>query len=194
MQWRVFYSYSHKDTDLRDRLGIHLAPLRFQNKITEWYDRKIEPGSDWEQEISKNMDLADLFLFLVSPDFLASEYCFGIEVERALSRLKENTTRIVPVLLKKMSVAELRFSNLQFIPEGKPISAWPSTDEAFAAVAVDVQVIVSQAPPSAHRPKSKADAPKQFDLSMELVLTQIRSYARLYERVRQRMRPSDDRT
>lgn len=46
MAWRLFYSYSHRDADLRDRLGTYLAPLKYQNKIEEWHDRKIEPGAD----------------------------------------------------------------------------------------------------------------------------------------------------
>ena len=44
MAWRVFYSYSHKDFELRERLATYLAPLRHQGKISEWHDRKIEPG------------------------------------------------------------------------------------------------------------------------------------------------------
>src|SRR5215467_8520135 len=88
MVWRLFYSYSHKDTELRDRLGTYLAPLKHQQKISEWHDRKIEPGANWETEISSQLESADLVLLLVSADFLASEYCFGVEVDKAMSRLK----------------------------------------------------------------------------------------------------------
>jgi hypothetical protein len=96
MAWRVFYSYSHRDAELRERLARYLAPLVRQGKIVEWHDREIEPGTDWESEISDQLEAANLILFLVSEDFLASEYCFGVEVERALSRLKSGEVKVLP--------------------------------------------------------------------------------------------------
>ena len=88
MAWQVFYSYSHKDTELRNQIGTFLAPLRHNNKIVEWHDRKIEPGANWQNEISVRLDSAHLILLLISADFLASDYCFGVEVEKAMRRLK----------------------------------------------------------------------------------------------------------
>src|SRR3954468_21393565 len=116
MPWRVFYSYSHRDAELRNRLAIYLAPLRQQKKIVEWYDRKIEPGADWEIEISTQLDSAHLILLLVSEDFLASEYSFGVEVERAMARLKRGEAKVVPILFKPCLWQESRFSDMQIIP------------------------------------------------------------------------------
>ena len=79
MAWRVFYSYSHKDAELRERLATYLAPLKQQQKIIEWHDRKIEPGANLDTEINAQLESAHLILFLLSADFLASEYCFGVE-------------------------------------------------------------------------------------------------------------------
>ena len=95
MLWRVFYSYSHRNAELRERLATYLAPLTQQKKIVEWHDRKIEAGADWEREISDRLDSTHLILLLVSEDFLASDYCFGVEVEKALARLKRGTTGAV---------------------------------------------------------------------------------------------------
>jgi hypothetical protein len=66
MTWRVFYSYSHKDTELRNQIGTFLASLRHNNKIVEWHDRKIEPGANWQNEISDRLDSAHLILLLIS--------------------------------------------------------------------------------------------------------------------------------
>ena len=88
MAWRVFYSYSHKDAEQRERLSAFLAPLKHQQKIIEWHDRKIEPGANWETEISVELESADLILLLVSADFLNSEYCFGVEMEKALNQCR----------------------------------------------------------------------------------------------------------
>jgi len=53
--WRVFYSYSHADSDLRGELAKFLAPLTRQGRLLEWYDRQIEPGSQWETAISDKL-------------------------------------------------------------------------------------------------------------------------------------------
>lgn len=193
MLWRVFYSYSHKDVELRDRLATYLAPLRQYKKILEWHDRKIEPGANWESEISSQLDSAHLILLLVSENFLDSDYCFGVEVERALARLKRGEVRVVPILLKPCMWQESRFSELQIIPrDAKPITSWVSQDEAFADVANEIRMLVSEPPP----PPTQSPEPNEayrFSASLDLVRDQVRSFARLYERTRQRIRPSHDR-
>jgi len=195
MAWQVFYSYSHKDADLCERLRTYLVPLKKKSKISEWYDRKIEPGTNWDTEINAQLDSANLILFLVSADFLASEYCFGVEVEKALERLKRREVKVVPILLKPCLWEESRFSELQIIPrDAKPVTSWASVDEALKSIADDIRMLVSE--PQPREPESSAEAPQphRFDSSLDLVRCQIRSYAKLYERTRQRMRASSERT
>lgn len=195
MAWRVFYSYSHKDADLRERLGTYLAPLKQQLKISEWHDRKIEPGADWDTEISAQLDSADLILLLVSADFLASEYCFGAEVEKSLLRLKRGDVKVVPVLLKPCLWEESRFSELQMIPrDAKPITSWTSVDDALKDVASEIRKLVSEPSPTRPEPSAEPRESHRFESSLDLVRGQIRSYANLYERTRQRMRASSERT
>jgi len=195
MPWKVFYSYSHRDAELRERLGTYLAPLRQQNKIVEWHDRKIEPGADWEDQISTQLDSAQLILLLVSEDFLASEYCFGVEVERALARLKLGEVRVVPILLKPCLWQESRFSELLILPrDAKAITSWASREEAFVNVATEILKLVSEPPPSQLQTPPESSEVSRFTASLDLVRSQVRSYARLYEITRQRMRPSHERT
>lgn len=193
MGWQVFYSYSHKDAELRERLSIYLAPLARQKKIAEWHDRQIEPGADWENEISSHLESADLILLLVSADFLASEYCFGVEVERALTRLKQGVAKVIPILLRPCLWEESRFSELQIIPRNaKPITSWLSPEEALTDVASEISKLVSASPPLP--PDPARPEVRGFQSSLDLVRGQVRSYARLYERTRQRMKSSDERT
>jgi hypothetical protein len=195
MAWQVFYSYSHRDAELRERLGTYLAPLRHQQKIVEWHDREIKPGADWETEISAQLESAHLILLLVSADFLASEYCFGVEVEKALTRLKRGEVKVVPVLLKPCLWEESRFSELQIIPrDAKAITSWASAEEAFKDVANEIRKLVAEPPPSPSEPSAEHREAHRFDSSLDLVRGQVRSYAHLYERTRQRMQPSNERT
>jgi TIR domain len=191
MAWRVFYSYSHEDAEIRDKLGTCLAPLKHQDKIVEWHDRKIAPGAEWHAEISAQLDSAHLILLLISADFLASEYCFGVEVERALARLKRNEVKVVPVLLRPCLWEDSRFSQLQIIPrDARPLTSFSSLDEALKAVAEEIKSIVAGAPPTPSSQFAQDDKPHALDL----VRGQVRSYANLYEKTRQRMPPSPERT
>jgi len=193
--WQLFYSYSHKDSDLRERLATYLAPLKQQNKIEEWYDRRIEPGQNWEKEITDRLDSANLFILLVTGDFLASDYCFGVEVERALARLKKGEVKIVPILAKPCLWQESRFSELQMVPrDTKPMTSWTSLDEAFVNVATEIRQIVSQPQPSTSQLIHRPVEAQTSESSLKLVRGQIQCYARLYERTRQRMPPSNERT
>ena len=195
MTWRVFYSYSHEDQGLCERLTTYLAPLRHEGRISDWYDRKIEAGGQWEPEIFEKLESAHLILLLVSEHFLASDYCFGVELEKAFARLKNGDVKVVPILLKPCLWKASPFSELQLIPRNaKPIISWSSQEDAFYNVAEEIRDIVHQEPPFPSRRPGERDEPSAFASSLDLVRGQVRSYARQYEIIRQRMRPSDERT
>jgi hypothetical protein len=116
-------------------------------------------------------------------------------VDKATSRLKRGELKVVPILLKPCLWEASRFSELQIIPrDARAITSWPSPDEAFKEVASEIRKIVSDSVPSPSTRTVTAAGPPAFNLSLDLVRGQVRSYAALYERTRQRMRPSDDRT
>src|ERR1022692_4794022 len=96
----LFFSYSHKDEALRDVLEVHLAMLKRSGAITTWHDRRILVGDDFGQTIDENLEAADVILLLISPDFLASQYCYDRERTRALERADANEARVIPVILR----------------------------------------------------------------------------------------------
>src|SRR5262245_60837112 len=83
---RVFCAYSHRDRSYREELFTHLSGLVRDGLIELWFDRKISPGIDWDQEIAGRLDSADIILLLLSADFTKSEYCVGVEMKRARDR------------------------------------------------------------------------------------------------------------
>jgi hypothetical protein len=82
----VFFSYSREDKPLRDKLEKHLVSLKRQGVISLWHDREIVAGSEWEEEIDRHLKTADIILLLVSPDFVASKYCYEVELPDAIAR------------------------------------------------------------------------------------------------------------
>lgn len=86
MRVEIFYSYSHKDEKLRDRLEKHLSILKREGVISGWHDRKITGGKEWAGQIDEHLNSAHIILLLVSADFVASDYCYDVEVKRAMER------------------------------------------------------------------------------------------------------------
>ena len=97
---KAFVSYSHRDDWARERLHTHLEMLRRDGQINDWYDREILAGIDIDEEISEQLESCRLFLPLVSPDFLASRYCYEREMMRALERHDAGEVRVVPIIIE----------------------------------------------------------------------------------------------
>ncbi|CCF85317.1 UvrD-helicase domain-containing protein [Nitrolancea hollandica] len=132
---RVFYSYSHKDSELLYELKAHLAILRKQGLIQDWYDRKILAGSEWEPEIIVHLESSNIIILLISADFIASDYCYGIEMERALAMHREGKARVIPIIVRKVDWTGASFGHLQALPtDAKPITLWSDRDEAWTDV------------------------------------------------------------
>ncbi|HVC17420.1 MAG TPA: toll/interleukin-1 receptor domain-containing protein [Rhodanobacter sp.] len=144
----LFFSYSHKDETLRDQLEVHLAVLKREGAISTWHDRRIMAGDVLGQRIDEELEHADIILLLISPDFLASDYCHDVEMQRALARHAERSARVIPVILRSCDWQHSPFAGLLAAPtDGRPVTKWPDLDEAFLDV---VRQIRAALPPTAH--------------------------------------------
>ena len=82
----VFFSYCHADEALRDQLEKQLSMLKRQRVIETWHDRRIGAGQEIDAAIDDHINSDEIILLLVSPDFIASDYCYNIEMARAMER------------------------------------------------------------------------------------------------------------
>jgi hypothetical protein len=136
----LFFSYSHKDEDLRDQLEVHLSMLKREGLIDAWHDRRIIAGDEVDGRIDENLERADVILLLVSPDFLASSYCYDKEMQRAMQRHQDGSARVIPVILRPCDWKNAPFGKLLAAPtDGKPVTRWPDRDEAFLDVAKHIR-------------------------------------------------------
>ena len=142
----LFFSYSHKDEELRNELEVHLSMLKREGLIDAWHDRRIPAGNMIDSEISSALEKADVILLLISAYFLASDYCFDVEMTRALQRNQNGTARVIPVILHPCDWHSAPFGNLRATPpDGKPISMFANRDEALSLVAKDIRSALSSA-------------------------------------------------
>lgn len=144
----VFCSYAHEDEMWLQKLEAHLSLLKRQGLISLWHDRLISPGIDWTKALDTHLETASVILLLVSADFFASDYCYGIEMKRALEREAAGEVRVIPILVRPVDWKGAPFAHLQFLPtDVKPIASWQNEDTALADVAAGIRrVIVEELP------------------------------------------------
>jgi len=144
---KIFYSYSRKDLDMRNTLEDHLSALREAGRISTWHDLELEAGTEWEPAILNKLDTADIILLLVSRNFIASKYCYGTELKRAIARHDAGTARVIPVIMRPCdwNHSDVPFSRLNVLPtHAEPITNWANPDDAFTIVAQRIRETVDQ--------------------------------------------------
>jgi parallel beta-helix repeat protein len=134
----VFISYSHEDENLKNELEKHLSNLKRLGLINTWSFREIGAGDEWQGAIDDHLNSAQIILLLISPDFMASDYSYDIEMGRALERHESGEARVIPIILRHVDWTGAPFTKLQFLPNNsKPVTSdyWGSLDKAFLNVA-----------------------------------------------------------
>jgi tetratricopeptide (TPR) repeat protein len=163
--FRVYYCYAEEDEDLRNQLTAHLSPLRRARKLTIWFDVQIRPGSDWKLEIEKQLKEADLILLLISPGFIASDYCYNLQLTTALNHYEAGRVEIIPILLRPVLWEETPIKRLPLIlPTSKlPVTLWSDRDAAFINVASAIRDLI----------QSRLQNHRQIPVSEIAVLNQL---------------------
>ena len=142
---QLFVSYAHEDDELRAELDKHLVLLRKQGLISAWHDRDISAGLDWKGQIDEHLESAHIILLLVSSDFIASGYCYDIEMKRALERQALGDARVIPIILRPVDLTGVPFASLQSLPrDAKPVTLWSNRDNAFRDIALGLRKTVEE--------------------------------------------------
>ncbi|MFZ3033430.1 MAG: toll/interleukin-1 receptor domain-containing protein [Parvibaculum sp.] len=136
----MFFSYSHADEALRDQLEKQLSLLKRQGTIEVWHDRRIGAGADFVQQIDHHIESDDIILLLVSADFLDSDYCYEIEMQRAIERHNAGEAIVIPVILRACEWHGAPFGHLNAVPpDGMPVTQFADRDQGFLEVAKAVR-------------------------------------------------------
>ncbi len=102
-------------------------------------------GTEWEYEIDKHLNTASIILLLISSDFIASSYCYGREMKRALERHELGEARVIPIILRPVIWRYAPFGRLQALPkDAKPVTTWPNREVAYLDIALGIQKALSE--------------------------------------------------
>ncbi|MDD9981589.1 MAG: toll/interleukin-1 receptor domain-containing protein [Gammaproteobacteria bacterium] len=139
---KAFISYAHKDEDALRQLMTHLAILEREGGIEAWFDRRILAGSEIDREIDERLESCELFLALVSPDFLDSDYCYSREMQRALERHEAGETRIIPIIIEPCDWLSTPLGQFKALPkDGRSIAEWDNSNAAYLDVVKELRRI-----------------------------------------------------
>lgn len=139
----VYLSYAHEDEPLLQSLEKHLSLLKRQRLISTWDTRQIIPGTDRASTIDLRLEQASIILLLISADFLASNYCYEVEMKYALQRHEEGLARVIPILVRHCDWSDAPFAHIQVLPiNTHPITSWPDRNEAWTNVVQGIRQVI----------------------------------------------------
>ena len=106
----VFISYSRKNNDFARRLIDRLA-LKGKDTWVDWEGIPLT-APNWWAEIKAGIENADSFVFIMSPDSMASVVC-NMELDYAI----ELSKRIIPVVYQDIESGEAFASIADYEPD-----------------------------------------------------------------------------
>jgi hypothetical protein len=141
----VVISYSHKDEKYKDELVTHLASLRRSGIISDWHDRKLTAGTEFDTALQERFESDAVILLLVSSDYISSEYCWQTELVIAMNRHNAGQARVIPIILRPCDWRIDPIGKLLAAPrDGMPVSSWPDRDAAWLDVIQKIRAAINE--------------------------------------------------
>jgi len=140
---RAFVSYAHVDTEHLKDLHAALSPLIRLQKLQLWDDRSIDAGTEWREVIFQQLAEADIVLCLVSPSFVASDFCYAEEFAEALKAHQAGEKTIVPIMVRSVDWSGLPIAKIQGVP-GVWINSATNKDEEWTKVSQALRPVLEK--------------------------------------------------
>jgi len=162
----IFMIYTLADKDIMLHLLRHLNPLNEAFNLSIWHDDPIIHGQAWKTYFESRIFHTDIFLLLVSDDFMNSQFINQVEYRAIIHRHRENKSVVIPVILNKcqwdidlkVKDNEFNLNELWILPEdGRPISDWDSVDQAYNNVVAGIKKAITPIVDTLHQEESEKD-------------------------------------
>ncbi|WP_298894573.1 COR domain-containing protein [uncultured Psychroserpens sp.] len=135
---KIFISYSKQDLRLVNKFIEHLSALKRDGKVSHWYCSELEAGSVWSDEIQKNLMESDIICFMISPNFMKTDYIHEHEIKKAFERKEEDPSfKIVPIILNfcRWTTTKNNLGSFTGLPyTAKPVMDFDNQDMAWYIV------------------------------------------------------------
>ncbi|MBK7215010.1 MAG: leucine-rich repeat domain-containing protein [Bacteroidales bacterium] len=142
---KIFISYAHEDSEAVVELRKHLTVLEGDHVATQWTDHAIKPGEDWDHVIKKNLESADIIVFLCSKHLFCSRYVQEVEIKTAIERVKNEGIMIIPIILEPVAwESSLLKSYLALPKDAVPISRCEDKNLAYSEIVRELSDLVNR--------------------------------------------------
>jgi len=109
----LFISYSHKDAEWLAKLRMFLRPLEDQGLLRVWDDREIQAGALWMDDIRHSLETARVAVFLITQNFLNSEFIRDKEMPALLSSAKNRGCLVFWIAVSSSTVGDSEIAQFQ---------------------------------------------------------------------------------
>ena len=144
--YQLVYSYSHKDSLYRESMEKSLSLLERDGLLDGWSDQAILPGQQISDVVRAKLDNADIIVFLLSQDFIASDECTK-EWKYATELARDNKALFrIPIIVRDCAWKELLGNDdIKALPyDGYPIAKFEDSDTAWQQVYEGLKEVVDR--------------------------------------------------
>lgn len=135
--------------------------LRRDNIIEDWTDRELLATDKWDKKIKDEMEEADVFICLLSADFVASDYIWNTELKKIFTHLKEKGSTVIFIYVEPFDLGSIQNATIsedltvtkildfEIKPKDenghlKAASEWKNEHAALAEIAKDIRLAIVQ--------------------------------------------------
>ena len=123
---KVFVSYSKRDTPIAEELDFYLKQFTNDKEVIVWRDSQLKCGIEWDPEIKKQLQEADIIVLLISLNFLSTQYIMDVEITKAMNRHDKGEAKVMPLIISKSNWGSQKYKHInriQAIPaKGKTLN------------------------------------------------------------------------
>lgn len=142
----IFISYSKEDLAMVNKFQEHLSALKLDGKVATWYCTELSAGSEWNFEIQKHFEAADIVCFMISPNFMKTKYIHEYEIQKAFKRKSKNPDFLIIPIILDFCRWKTTYNNLEdfcALPyTAKPIADFANQNMAWYIVQECLRLII----------------------------------------------------
>jgi hypothetical protein len=142
---RGFISYTHGDYRTYQEFRTHLRAVERIFNIDFWADDSVAAGEHWSAEIQSQIQASDVFILLVTPEFLASDYIFDKEIPAIMQRSRSTGGLVIPVVVRRCYWAIVSGATQPApVDKGrlKPLAEWRPRSDGYATACEQIAAAI----------------------------------------------------
>lgn len=141
----LYLSFVEEDLEAFRKFHKHLSLLEDRGLVEIWSKDKILPGENIDEEIKKQLNKADMVLFVVSIELLTDPDIRKLELKVALQRVKQQKAQILPILYRRCAWTLTDLGKFKPFPNnGRFVDMWQNQDDAWTTVVEQIHELLTK--------------------------------------------------